>query len=268
MKKFLLSAVYFLVISSVASAGRFDRVLLLAEEKFSRRVKRNVVTSQLLSKFKSEKQSNFCTKEERPNLTKNMIFPGTSMPDKSWWQNLWPNPKSVVRSLGIKPDMSVIDLCCGDGYFTVPVAEVATKVYGIELDASLLTEAQKEADIRGIKNCVWIQGDAMDISRLIPEQVDYVLLANTFHGILEKGTLAKSVAASLKPKGQFVIINWHKRPREETTVLGQPRGPKTEMRMSPLEVEEILRPLGFTLQRTIDFLPYHYGSIFTKETQS
>ena len=152
---------------------------------------------------------------------------------------------------GIRPDMSVIDLCCGDGYFTVPLSEATTMVYGIELDANLLEQAQKEASTKGVKNCRWIQGDAMDLSSLVPEPVDYVLLANTFHGIPEKEALTRSVAAILKPGGQFAIINWHKRPREETTVLGQPRGPKTSMRMSPDQVDGVISPLGFRLREVI-----------------
>jgi len=37
----------------------------------------------------------------------------------------------------------------------------------------------------------------------------------------------------LKSGGRFVVVNWHQRPREETTILGEPRGPKTDLRMSP-----------------------------------
>jgi Methylase involved in ubiquinone/menaquinone biosynthesis len=193
-----------------------------------------------------------------------LMFPATSMPDRDWWQSLWPNPKEVVLSLGVKPGMSVVDLCCGYGYFTFPLAEIPTRVYGIELEEELLEEARKEAETRGIKNCHWIQGDAMNLLGLVPEPVDYVLLANTFHGIPEKEALTRSVAAILKPRGQFSIVNWHQKPREETTVLGQPRGPKTEMRMSPEQVVEILLPLGFELKEIVELPPYHYGAVFTK----
>jgi SAM-dependent methyltransferase len=193
-----------------------------------------------------------------------LMFPSTSMPDRDWWQTLWPNPKDVVLSLGVQPSMSVIDLCCGDGYFTVPLSQVTSRVYGIELDADLLEQAQKEGSANKVENCRWIQGDAMNISSLVPEPVDYVLLANTLHGIPEKEALAKSVAAILKPEGQFAVINWHKIPREETTVLGLPRGPKTDMRMSPDQVNDILSPLGFVLREIVKLPPYHYGAIFKK----
>src|SRR2546430_7094438 len=33
-------------------------------------------------------------------------------------------------------------------------------------------------------------------------------------------SLARAVASVLQPRGLFAIVNWHRRPREETTVLG------------------------------------------------
>ena len=192
------------------------------------------------------------------------MFPATSMPDRDWWQDLWPNPKDVLSTLMIDSNMSVVDLCCGDGYFTIPLAEMVTKVYGIELDGNLLEQAQRDASINSVQNCRWIQGDAMNLSNLVPELVDYVFLANTFHGNPDKEELVRSVASILKPGGQFAIVNWHQRPREETIVLGLPRGPKTEMRMSPDQVNDIILPLGFDLKSVVDVSPYHYGSVFTK----
>ncbi len=197
-------------------------------------------------------------------INNNLIFPATSMPDSDWWHSLWPDPKNVILSLGVKKEAVVIDLCCGDGYFTFPLAEVSSKVYGIELDSNLLEQAKKESEIKKLINCSWIQGDAMKLPELVLEPVDFVLIANTFHGIPEKESLGKSIFSILKSDGELAIINWHKKPREETTVLGLPRGPKTEMRMSPKEVEKIILPLGFESKKCIELPPYHYGAIFRK----
>jgi SAM-dependent methyltransferase len=60
-----------------------------------------------------------------------------------------------------------------------------------------------------------------------------VIIANTFHGVPDKTRLCQAVASALKPGGRFVVVNWHRRPREETTVFGQLRGPKTESGWSP-----------------------------------
>lgn len=56
----------------------------------------------------------------------------------------------------------------------------------------------------------------------------------------------------------------HRRPREETTVLGQPRGPKTEMRMTPTEVAGAAEPVGLKLASVVELPPYHYGALFVK----
>ncbi len=65
--------------------------------------------------------------------------------------------------------------------------------------------------------------------------------------------------------GRFVVINWYKRPREETVVLDQPRGPKTEMRLNPEDVARDVVAAGFILEPIIDLPPYHYGAVFTKD---
>ena len=93
---------------------------------------------------------------------------------------------------------------------------------------------------------------------------DYVLIANTFHGVPDKLRLSRRVAAALKPGGRFAIVNWHRRPREETIVLGQPRGPRTEMRMEPSDVAEAVKPAGLTPTDVIELPPYHYGTIFIR----
>jgi hypothetical protein len=72
------------------------------------------------------------------------------------------------------------------------------------------------------------------------------------------------VASALRPGGRFIIVNWHRRPREETTVLEQPRGPRTELRMTPEDVAAIVEPTGFGETRVVELPPYHYGAILTR----
>ena len=59
-------------------------------------------------------------------------------------------------------------------------------------------------------------------------------------------------------------FTWHLRPREETTVLGEPRGPKTELRLSPEETIESVAPAGLKLAQLVEVPPYHYGAIFER----
>jgi ubiquinone/menaquinone biosynthesis C-methylase UbiE len=193
------------------------------------------------------------------------MFPASSMPDRDWWTALWPDPLSLLHALGVRTDMTALDLCCGDGYFTAPLARiVGGRVYALDFDPDLIARARGEAERQGITATRWIIGDARDVAALIPEPVDLVLLANTFHGVPDKPVLAKAVAAVLRPGGLFAIVNWHSQPREETTVLSVKRGPPTELRMSPASVHDAVEPAGFKLSRLVELPPYHYGAVFER----
>lgn len=191
-------------------------------------------------------------------------FPATSMPDFDWWHELWPAPYQVLVSLGITPGMDVVDLCCGDGLFTAPLASLAGRVIAVDLDPNMLEQARQKVSAQGSSNCEFGEGDAYDSAALVPWMADAVLIANTFDGMPDKPRLAQAVAAILKPLGRFVVVNWHRRPREETTVLAQPRGPRTEMRMTADEVAAVIEPAGLRLKQGIELPPYHYGATFEK----
>ena len=146
--------------------------------------------------------------------------------------------------------MVVVDLCCGDGYFTAPLARIVEgKVYGLDIDPTMLEQARVEIERAGATVLDLICADARDLLGLLPGKVDYVLIANHFHGVPDKSAMARAVAAVLRPTGQFAIVNWHPLPRERTTILGKPRGPRSEMRMSPDDVRLAVEPAGFGLER-------------------
>lgn len=193
-------------------------------------------------------------------------FPATSMPDRGWWAALWPDPEGVLRQLGIEPGMTVLDLCCGDGFFTALLARLAGgKVYALDLEPAMIDAAKAEAVRQGVSVRQWLCADASKVSQLLPEPVDYVLLANTFHGVPDQPGLALGVRAVLRPRGKFGIVNWHSHPREDTPVLGQPRGPRTDLRMSPGEVRAVVEPVGFRAAAMIELPPYHYGIVFDRQ---
>jgi ubiquinone/menaquinone biosynthesis C-methylase UbiE len=198
----------------------------------------------------------------------NTIFPATVMPDADWWHALWPNPDAVIRDIGIMPDISVVDLACGDGYFTAAIARQIqpARVIGFDLDATMLASAQ--AYCAELANCDWLLGDAMVLSQLITPKMDYVLMANTFHGVPDQAALCQQIAQVLTPTGQFAIINWHNQAREQTPVMDQPRGPRTELRMSVAQTSAVVQSAGFALDRVVDLPPYHYAAIFTLSSRN
>jgi hypothetical protein len=51
-------------------------------------------------------------------------------------------------------------------------------------------------------------------------------------------------------------------------VLGEPRGPKTGLRMSPQETREAAEAGGLVLKHIVEIPPYHYGAVFQRESAS
>jgi SAM-dependent methyltransferase len=192
------------------------------------------------------------------------FFEGTGMPDPGWWEALWPDPTKVLRDVGVAPGMDVVDLCSGDGWFTLPLSKIARHVIAIDIDRKLLDAAKVRFDERGgAPNVTLVEADAYNLGKHVRTPVDHVFLANAFHGVADKPRLAQAVHDILKPGGLFAIVSWYARPREETT-LGEPRGPATQLRMPPEQTIVSVEPGGFKLRNRVDVSPYHYGAVFER----
>jgi SAM-dependent methyltransferase len=195
------------------------------------------------------------------------FFPATGMPDREWWGALWPDPEGLLVTLGAPRGVAAVDLCCGDGYFTAPMSCFArpSNAYAVDLDAELIGRARRYVAERGEADLVQFAAvDALCLTHHMPEPVGFVLLANTFHGVPDKPALAREVNKVLVPGGKFAVVNWHPAPREETVVLGEPRGPATELRISPEQTKAQVESAGFLLEKVADLPPYHYGAVFVR----
>lgn len=194
-------------------------------------------------------------------------FQNTRQPDWDWWGRLWPAPGETLRKAGIKSGDTVAEIGSGNGYFALPAAQIVAPeiVYAVDIDTSLLEELSHLADQQATENIRTIRGDARTLSEQLPESVDVVLVANTFHGIDATTSFVQQVVASLRPNGRFIVINWKDVPKETTRIGGEPRGPPTELRLSPEGTEQsVVDETAVTLEQTIELPPYHYALVFER----
>ena len=194
------------------------------------------------------------------------FFEGTEMPTAGWWETLWSEPARVLEAVGLKRNMDAVDLCCGDGWFTWELAKVARRVLAIDLDRNMLDAARDCLTMAGTTNCELVEGDAYELPTLAGRLVDFVFMANAFHGVPDQPRLAQAVYNTLKSGGRFAVVNWYQRPREETTILGEPRGPKTELRMSPGQTIKSVEAGGLLFAQLVELPPYHYAVIFERSS--
>ena len=92
------------------------------------------------------------------------FFAGTEMPDPGWWETLWRDPARIIADAGVTAGMTVVDLCSGDGWFTLQLSKIAREVIAIEIDAKLLEKARLRLGESGLSNCVFLEADAYDVA--------------------------------------------------------------------------------------------------------
>ena len=63
-------------------------------------------------------------------------------------------PDRVLDALTLEPTMTVGDIGCGPGFFTLPLAERLTegRVYAVDVEPVMLQMVQERADAAGLTN--------------------------------------------------------------------------------------------------------------------
>lgn len=106
--------------------------------------------------------------------------------------------KSVA---GLIKNKTVLDIACGTGYGTQMLADVAKKVYGIDVSKEAVEYANKNYPH---KNVIYKQGDARKIP-LDDKSVDVVVSLETIEHIPEPEEFVKEVKRILKKGGLFIV---------------------------------------------------------------
>lgn len=70
--------------------------------------------------------------------------------------------RQALDLLEVKSDDRVLDLFCGLGNFTLPLAKRAAYVYGVEGYAPMIARAQQNAKVQGIENIEFLVADLQD----------------------------------------------------------------------------------------------------------
>lgn len=168
-------------------------------------------------------------------------------------RDAWQMPDQVIAALKLKPGQAVADLGAGTGYFSVRLARssAAPKVYGVDLEPSMVNYIRERAAKEGLKNVVAVQ--ASEDNANLPEPVDLVLIVDTYHHIGSREAYFRRLGKSLKPGGRVAIIDFKP---------DAPDGPPKEFRFPPEKVKQEMANAGYALSEQLDFLPRQQFLIF------
>ncbi len=112
----------------------------------------------------------------------------------------------VMALLHLRPGARMLDLCCGHGRHTVPLARAGYLMTGLDRSAYMLEQAQAAAQEAGV-NVEWTQGDMRDLPWR--ERFDACINLFTSFGYFddeaENQEVLHQVYKVLKPGGVFFL---------------------------------------------------------------
>ena len=113
-----------------------------------------------------------------------------------------------VDTLGVRPEMTVLDLGCGDGTTALPAAEFCADVLGIDIADNLVAAGNARAKMFGLANVRFQQGDASNLAGIPDERFDLVVSIFGAMFAPKPFDVAKEMVRVTKPGGRIVMGNW------------------------------------------------------------
>jgi SAM-dependent methyltransferase len=111
----------------------------------------------------------------------------------------------LVAALGLDGSGRLLDVGCGPGSLTLPLAPHFADAIGIDADADMLAEAARLAAERGVRNVTWQRLRAEDLpAGLAP--VRLATFAQSFHW-MDRRRVAVAVRGMLEPGGALVHVH-------------------------------------------------------------
>jgi SAM-dependent methyltransferase len=117
-----------------------------------------------------------------------------------------PEAEGFVARMGLAPGARVLDVACGTGNVTIPLARRGAKVTGLDLMPHLLEEARARAAREGLR----IRFDEGFAETLPYPDGSFDVLVSMF-GIMFSplpATIVSEMARVLRPGGRLALANW------------------------------------------------------------
>ncbi len=180
----------------------------------------------------------------QPNLNQEVVendYDEKAMQYESADRVIWQKPDFVVHQLGDVEGKVVADLGAGTGYFSRRIAYKGARVIAIDIDPKAIRwmEEQKSRFPVELRDRLIIRQAEPDDPKLKDNEVDVVLLVNTYAYIPNRVDYFSRLQNALRPGGKIVIIDFKKK--------STPFGPALEERIDQSDIEKELNEAGYRI---------------------
>ncbi len=169
-------------------------------------------------------------------------------------------PETTLDLMQLKDGDLVADLGCGNGYYTLRIAERISPhghVLAVDIQQGMLDQLEARMDETGIRNVYPILGDFGD-PYLPPGKVDWLLLVDVYHEFSDPQAMLAKIKDCLAPGGKVALLEYRAEQDPATISFPIPRDHK-------MTVDEVLGewiPAGFRLAEQIEVLPAQHIFFF------
>ena len=168
------------------------------------------------------------------------------------------NPAETLNQIGLKKEMTAIDVGAGSGGWTLPLAKILEDgfVFAVDILEEPLSALQGKVRSLGLNNIRPVLGDIeAGVPKVESESCDFALITNVLFQIEDREAAFKEISRVLKSGGQLLVVDW----LPEATL-----GPK-QGKISGQEVKNIAAKFRLRFENDLPSELYHYGLLFVKE---
>lgn len=166
----------------------------------------------------------------------------------------------LVKSLKIKPDMTIADIGAGSGVISFLMANELGKdgkVMAVDIQPQMIARLKKRAKAGGITNVHTVRGSTK-ATNLKPGTIDLAIMVDVYHEFAFPYEMISDLSKALKPGGRVAFVEYR---MEDPTVPI-----KLVHKMSEAQVKREISQAEFGLkwQETVKALPWQHVVVFEK----
>jgi ubiquinone/menaquinone biosynthesis C-methylase UbiE len=165
----------------------------------------------------------------------------------------------MLANLGVKQGMTVCDMGCGNGFYTVQIAKMVGpkgKVIGVDIQPEMLELLKKRAAKNEVANIEPVLGTLAD-PKLPTGKIDLILCVDVYHEFSHPVHMLAAMRKALAPMGLVALVEFR---AEDPEVPIKP-----EHKMTKQQILKEWRKNGFKLAKEFDSLPWQHMMFFERD---
>lgn len=162
----------------------------------------------------------------------------------------------LLEHLGIEPGQVIGDLGCGNGYLSLPMAQLTGRkgrVLAADLQPKMLELLAERAAAQGIENIETLASTGADPG-FPPASCDLILMVDVYHELDDPESVLRGVRRALAPGGRLALVEFR---AEDRSVPIKP-----EHKMTKAQMLGELAFNGLAFESEFDGLPWQHLVFF------